>query len=130
MQYRADDGTNAQRSNSGQTLLLVVVCVLGLAVIGGGMRTIMLLERIVLVSERMEARAVAAIEAAKPVGKAAVEKGTAVLEGIDANDLSQAATKGAKEVGAAAKEKLLKKLHLKDEPNAPDDAATTRPTDG
>ncbi|MDB5293453.1 MAG: hypothetical protein JWL69_4694 [Phycisphaerales bacterium] len=65
------------------------------------------LERIAQVTERMDARLGQAMEAAAPVGHAAVEKGVQALNEVDAKDLGKSATNGVKQIGAAAKERAL-----------------------
>jgi hypothetical protein len=65
------------------------------------------LERIAQVTERMDARLGHAMDAAAPVGHAAVEKGVQALNQVDANELGKSATSGVKQIGAAAKERAL-----------------------
>ncbi len=128
---QANPGAGGRRGSASQTVLLVLTCLLGLVVVGVSVRAVLLLERIVSICDRMEARAVAAIEAAKPVGQAAVDKSKTLLENLDANDLGQAAARGAKEVGTAAKNKVLQRLqHGREagEPNASEKPAESQPS--
>ncbi|MDB5173986.1 MAG: hypothetical protein JWN51_2759 [Phycisphaerales bacterium] len=77
------------------------------------------LERIAQVTERMDARLEHAMDAAAPVGHAAVEKGVQALNEVDAKELGKSATNGAKQIGAAAKERALElmKRTKKDNPD-------------
>ena len=72
-----------------------------------GLLVLKKLERIVQVSEKMDARVEHIMEAAAPVGKAAVEKGVQVLESVDSQELGQRTTDGIKEIGGAAKKRVL-----------------------
>ncbi|PQO40202.1 hypothetical protein [Blastopirellula marina] len=80
-----------------------------LLVVGAGFfgyQTLSKLERVVGAAERTEAKLDRIVAATAPLGKAAVEKGTLVLENIDEKDLGAAATGGIKEIGVSAKRKL------------------------
>lgn len=65
------------------------------------------LERVVLVAERTEEKLDGVLRAASPVGRAALEKGIQVMENVDEDALARSAEQGVKEVGSAAKGKLL-----------------------
>lgn len=87
----------------------VLIGLMLLLVVGAGLfgyQVLGKLERVVGAAERTEEKLDRIIEATAPLGKAAVEKGTLVLENIDDKDLGESATKGIKEIGVTAKEKL------------------------
>jgi hypothetical protein len=98
----------------------VVVLVAGAAVFG--LLVLQKLERITQVAERTEAKLDLIIEAAAPVGRAAVEKGAEALSRIDAEELGRSATDSVKEIGAAAKQRLLEHLEKNREDPPPPDA--------
>ncbi|MCC9609078.1 hypothetical protein LOC68_07035 [Blastopirellula sp. JC732] len=95
----------------GLMLLLVVgAAIFGYQVLGK-------LERVVGAAERTEAKLDRIIEATAPLGKAAVEKGTLVLENIDEKDMANSASVGIKEIGDAAKKKLTEIIQKVDADN-------------
>lgn len=81
-------------------IMVVVLIVFGILVLGK-------LERVVQVAERTEQKLDRIMEAAAPVGLAAVEKGVGVMESMNEEELAKSAEQGVKEVGALAKGKLL-----------------------
>lgn len=81
--------------------------VLTVAVIVMGVIALRKVERMVRVSEHMAARVDRALDAAAPVGQAVVDKGAEAIHQMDAKELGQQATKGAKEIGDAAKQKAM-----------------------
>jgi hypothetical protein len=91
-----------------QQILVISAVVAVISVIVIGMIVVQKLERVVQVAERTEDKLNRIIEAASPVGKAAVEKGVSVLNNVDEKELADSAEQGVKEVGAVAKDKLLK----------------------
>ena len=88
--------------------ILVYSAVAGLiSMIVLGVVVIQKLERVVQVAERTEQKLNGIIEAASPVGRAAVEKGVGVLNSVDEGELARSAEESVKAVGAAAQSKLL-----------------------
>lgn len=79
-----------------------------------GYQVLAKLERVVGAAERTEAKLDRIIEATAPLGKAAVEKGTLVLENIDETDMANSASSGIKEIGNAAKKKLTEMIQKVD----------------
>lgn len=91
-----------------QQILVVSAIIMVVAIIVFGVLVLGKLERVVQVAERSERKLDRIIEAATPVGMAAVEKGVGMMESMDEEDLARSAEAGVKEVGALAKDKLLK----------------------
>ncbi len=98
-----------------QKLLVAAVGVLVVATVAFGLMAISRLERITQVAERTEAKLDKILEAAAPVGRAAVEKGVDAVNNIDAEDLGRSTTKGIKDIGAAAKSRLIEELEKRQE---------------
>lgn len=87
---------------------LAVVFVIGLAAFG--MMTMRRLDRVVVVVENVNDKIDRAFAAGAPLGKAAVERGTKALEAVDTDDLGSATTEGVKDIGRAAKEKVIEAI--------------------
>ena len=90
-----------------QNILVTSAVVAVVAIIVFGIVITQKLERVVQVAERTENKLNGIIEAASPVGKAAVEKGVNVLNNVDEQELADSAEQGVKEVGAVAKDKIV-----------------------
>ena len=90
-----------------QQILVISAVVAVISVIVIGTIVVQKLERVVQVAERTEDKLNRIMEAASPVGKAAVEKGVNVLNNVDEKELADSAEQGVKEVGAVAKDKIL-----------------------
>ena len=75
-----------------------------------GYQVLAKLERVVGAAERTEGKLDRILEATAPLGKAAVEKGTLVLENIDEHEMADSATSGIKDIGNAAKRKLTEMI--------------------
>ncbi|TWT29832.1 hypothetical protein [Blastopirellula retiformator] len=93
-------------SETRQNVLIGLMLLLVVGAGGFGYQVLGKLERVVGAAERTEGKLDRIIEATAPLGKAAVEKGTLVLENIDEKDLGESATRGIKEIGMSAKDKL------------------------
>ena len=66
------------------------------------------LDRVVAVVENVNAKVDHAVEAAAPLGRAAVDKGKKAIDAMDTEDMSKSATEGVKEIGRAAKDRAIK----------------------
>lgn len=93
-------------------VVVSIVMLIGAAVIFG-MLALDRLERIANVAERTELKLDRIIEAGAPLGRVAVKKGTAALENVDADDLGKSTTNGLKEIGSAAKKRLIEHIEKK-----------------
>jgi hypothetical protein len=90
-----------------QNIIVCSAVVTLITVIVLGVLVIQKLERVVQVAERTEQTLNGIVQAASPVGRAAVEKGVSILNSVDDDELARAAEDTVKEVGAVAKGKLL-----------------------
>lgn len=98
-----------------QTIIVISVLVLAIGAVVFGVLVLARLERITQVAERTEAKLDRIIKATAPVGRAAVKKGAEALGQMDADDLGKSAAEGLKEIGAAAKQRLVEHLEKKKE---------------
>lgn len=101
-------------------VVLALVFVIGAGVFA--MKALNKLDRVVTVVENVNAKVDRVAAAAAPLGKAAVEKGVAVLGAVDTADLGKSATDGVKEIGRAAKNKAIeaiKQRQARDEEKSP-----------
>ena len=89
-------------------MVAVLIFLAGAAVFG--CMVLQKLERIVVVAEKVDRRLEAMMKAAAPVGRAAIKKGSEVLHTVDGEELAESATKGIKEIGAAAKKRMIELL--------------------
>lgn len=95
-----------------QLLLGLAIC----AVIGGavfGMIVLQKLERVVVVAENLNSTVNRAAQAAAPLGRAAIERGIDAVEKVDTDALGKSATEGVKEIGRAAKDKVIEHIKKK-----------------
>jgi len=90
-----------------QSVVVISAVVAVVAIIVFGIVITQKLERVVQVAERTEDKLNRIMEAASPVGKAAVEKGVNVRNNVDEKELADSAEQGVKEVGAVAKDKIV-----------------------
>lgn len=90
-----------------QRIVVVSAVVAVVAIIVFGVMITRKLERVVQVAERTEDKLNRIVDAASPVGRAAVEKGVSVLDQVDEEELADSAEQGVKEVGTVAKDKIL-----------------------
>lgn len=74
------------------------------------------IERAVAVIERVEKRFQDVGDGVRPLGRAALEKGQAAVDRLDAAGMTDAAQDGVKEVGRAAKDRALEFLKTKQPP--------------
>ena len=105
--------------NQKRLVLSAVVFVIGMLLLG--FLSLRKLERLVMVAERTEQKVDRMIEAMAPLGKATVEKGAAMIESVDHEDMAKSAEKNIKEVGTAAKQHMMDYMERK----AAEEAATT-----
>ena len=94
--------------NTKQSILVGSSVIAVLAVVIIGVMATQKLERVAMVAERTEAKLDRVIEAAAPLGEAAVEKGVNMVKNVDEQELAQSAEKGIKDIGDAAKGKVMK----------------------
>ena len=109
-------------NESYQKIIAISLAVVAVATVSFTLLALQKLERITRSAERIEAKLDRLMEAGAPLGRAAVEKGSEALKKIDAEDPGKSATEGVKEVGAAAKKRLLEYIEKK-EKEAPDKQA-------
>ena len=95
-----------------QQILVYSAVVAAISVIVLGAIVANKLERVVQVAERAEQKLNSIFDAASPVGRAAVEKGVAVLDRVDEDELAKAAEESVKQVGAVARDKLVEWIEL------------------
>jgi hypothetical protein len=91
-----------------QKILVIAALISVSAIIIFGVMIVQKLERVVQVAERTEQKIDNAIEVIAPVGRAAADKGVSVINNVNEEELARSAEEGVKEVGAVAKDKLLK----------------------
>ena len=87
-------------------LLRVLIALVAIAIIACVVLGLMIsakVERMTKVSEDLDQKVGAIMQAGAPLGHAAVDKGVEVFEHMDATDLGKSATSGAKDIGTAAK---------------------------
>ena len=96
-----------------QKIIVISVVVLAVGAVVFGVLVLDRLERITQVAERTEVKLDRIVEAAAPVGQAALTKGAEALGKMDAEDLGKSATDGLKELGSAAKQRLIEHLEKK-----------------
>lgn len=97
---------------------LICFCVLILIF---GIVLIAKVERMTKVAESLNNKIESTMTAAAPLGHVAVDKGVAIMQNIDANDLGKSATEGVKGIGLSLKAKADAWL---DNPHLP----TSRPS--
>ena len=90
-----------------QIILVGAAVITVAAIIAFGSTVVVKLERVVQVAERSEQKLDRIIEAASPLGQAALEKGVSVMQSVDEQELAESTQDGLQELGAAAKHKLL-----------------------
>jgi hypothetical protein len=100
-------------NESNQKIVVVAIVALLVVAVVFGVLVLQRLERITQVAERTEGKLDCIIEVAAPVGRAVVEKGTEALSTMDAEALGKSASDGLKELGTAAKVRMLEHLEKK-----------------
>jgi hypothetical protein len=109
----ADVVHKERMKESYQKIIVISVVALAAGAIVFGVLVLERLERITQVAERTEAKLDRILAAAAPVGRAAVKKGAEALNEMDAEGLADSAADGLKEIGSAAKQKLIEHLEKK-----------------
>ncbi len=102
-------------NESNQKIMVASVLALVVIAIVFSLLVLQKLERITQVAERTDLRIEKIAKATAPVGAAAVGKGIDVIQKINTEEMSKAASEGIKEIGNAAKGRFLKHIEKKKE---------------
>ena len=106
-------------------VVIVGMLVIVLMIFGFGMSALNKLERIVQIAERTEQkidvaikktgeRVDAVVKTLAPLGNETVKKGIQIVKEVDGGEIGDAATSGMKEIGAAAKSRLIDLMKKKE----------------
>lgn len=94
-------------SEKNQRWLVAAVFVFVVGVLALGVMFLQKIERLVVIAERTEQKIDTVAESAASLGKTTVDKGTAMIDSVDPEEIIQTAEENIKELSSAAKQRLI-----------------------